>query len=263
MKVSQPTAEPIQPLYSIATIALGAFLGGPLGATYVLYYNFKALEQPDRAKWTLGLGIGATLLLLFGLVLLPQSTVEETPQFLIPVLTMSITVGIAHYFQGETLQAQQESDDLPAPMWKAALISLLLAVWTIALLFVLALLLPGEVPEEEGAYTEQLERFNDNESESLRFYDLLERDVSDSVLLGELENQAIPLWQENVEIATNFSNIDSLDDPEGDMATLLEYAQLRLAIFETSRLVLLEDTDAYDGYLDSLYERMDMVLQQM
>lgn len=268
MKVSKATTVPVRPLYSIASLALAAFLGGVLGGAYVLYYNFNALEQPRHAKAALIGGVVFTIVLLVGLSFVPASTVESIPMFLIPVLTMCVMVGIAHYFQGAALEAQQESQSPAAPIWKAALVGLGGLVLTLILLFAISFLIPQPKTDAPTvSYEEQLERFYTNEENGNQFYDLFDKEVSDSLLLVELEQRSIPAWKENVALATSFSELplDSLDDPEGDLATLLEYAQLQLAVFETSRTILLEEVDssANDARLDSLTKRLEVVQDRM
>lgn len=260
MDVSQSTPKPTRPLYSIATIGLAAFLGGPLGACYVLHYNFKVLEQHDHAKWTWIIGGVVTLFLLVGMIGLPAEAVQQLPQFLVPTVTVGVTVGIAHYFQGTALELQQDERLPAAPMWKAALIALGFTLLTLLGIFLLSFVLPTG---DETAYQEQFDRFYTNEEESLKFYDLLESNVNDSTLLQELEQSCIPLWKENITLAEGFLAVDGLEDPEGDVARLLEYAELRLAIFENSRLLLMKDTTTIEPLLDSLYSRLETVQSAM
>lgn len=48
-------------IYSPAGVAIGTFLGGPVGATVLLYLNFSRLGWDTRARNTLALGVLATL----------------------------------------------------------------------------------------------------------------------------------------------------------------------------------------------------------
>lgn len=260
MDVSQSPPKSNRPLYSITTIGLAAFLGGPLGACYVLHYNFKVLEQHDHAKWTWGIGGVIALFLLVGMVGVPKEAVQQLPQFLIPVVTVGATVGIAHSFQGAALELQQDERLPAAPMWKAALIALGLSLLTLLGSFLLSFVLPTG---NTTTYQEQFDRFYANEEKSLKFYDLLESNASDSTLLQELERSCIPLWKENITLAEGFLAVDRLEDPEGDVALLLEYAELRLAIFENSRLLLLVDTATTEPLLDSLYNRLEIIQSAM
>ena len=246
------------------TIGLAAFLGGPLGACYALYYNFEALEQPDRAKWTWIIGGGLTLFLIVGLLGLPQEAAAQLPAFMIPVVTVCAAVGTAHYFQGTALELQQDERLPAAPMWRALLIAVLCMGLTVLVAFLLSFIVPNTHSTPTNTpYKEQLDSFYTNETESMTFYDLLEANASDSTLLQELERNSIPRWKENIQMVEAFLAIEGLEDAEGDLPFLLEYAQLRLAIFENSRLFLLEDSGATEALLDSLYVALDTVQARM
>ncbi len=88
-------------LYSPLQAGTGAFLGGPLAGTQMLWSNFIALGKDREAKWTLWIGIAVTIATLALAFALPS---KALPTPLIPLL-----VALATRFIGEKYQLKKEA----------------------------------------------------------------------------------------------------------------------------------------------------------
>jgi hypothetical protein len=90
-------------LYNDRSIYIGTFLGGPLVAGYFLAENFKRLGQPALARKSWLIAIGATILILAAVVLIPG--IGKVPPYIIPLAY----TGLAMYFikksQGEAIKS--------------------------------------------------------------------------------------------------------------------------------------------------------------
>lgn len=106
--MNQPVDDPYQPpqatlesaaaktaLYSPLQIRVGAFVGGPLTAIYLLKSNFDNLQDASRAKKTLIFGLVLSALLVLTLPALP----ERFPRFVIPLAYVWTAGYIAETFQ--------------------------------------------------------------------------------------------------------------------------------------------------------------------
>lgn len=86
-----------QKVYTERQIQAGTFLGGPLAAGYLLSQNFEAFNEKSKARNSIIISIAVTVLLFGGLMLVPS--VENIPNYLIPVVYTGITIGIVKAFQ--------------------------------------------------------------------------------------------------------------------------------------------------------------------
>lgn len=260
--MSELPLPPSTPLYSIPSIGISAFIGGPLGASYTIGQNFKALGRPSNAKSTYWIGLLITVGLALFLILAPKEQVEKIPQIAIPILTVTTAVGIAHYFQGIALEQQYNSGNPAISILKAIGASIVALIITVGLIVGMTLLYGLVGGKSDTTYTRQLERFDENEAKSLAIYKLLEEKSSDSLLIQELEQNGIPLWEENVAIARSFQSIKDLDDPENDVSNLVEYAELRLKIFVMMRKSFIDQTDFYKLELQTLEQKLKTVMER-
>lgn len=72
--------------YSQSAISMATFIGGPLVAGYLIRENYLALNKPDEAKYTLIIGIIATLVLFGGVFMIPSDFIDKMPRQLIPII---------------------------------------------------------------------------------------------------------------------------------------------------------------------------------
>ena len=80
-----------------------SYLGGPLGASYLLSHNFKIFGEHKKAKIIWTGSIIFTIFLSIFLILIPEAVIEKIPKVLIPVIYSGAYYGIMHYYQSEKI----------------------------------------------------------------------------------------------------------------------------------------------------------------
>ena len=132
------TESTVKRLYSPLQIGAGAFLGGPLAGTQMLWSNFVSLGKDREAKLTLAIGLSVTICLLVLATFLP---VDHTPTMLIPLI-----LALAARFLSEIYQLKKEaiaasSEYVFQSEWRVALNTLLSLLVTVAFAFLIVLIL--------------------------------------------------------------------------------------------------------------------------
>jgi hypothetical protein len=125
-------------LYKDRAVFLAAFLGGPLGAGYLIAENFKALDEPEKAKTTWIIAIAVILVLFGGLIVIP--TPEKMPQYIIPIAYSYAAYAIVQKYQGIDLKAHVLRGGTFYPMWRAALVALIGLMIMFAFIVVLGII---------------------------------------------------------------------------------------------------------------------------
>lgn len=246
-------------LYSDKSITFATFLGGPLGGGYMISENFKALGKDDHARWSLILAVMISLAIIMVLLLLPDDVVDSIPRQLFPIVYTAVAYFVVNKHQQKEIIHHREEGFPFYSGWRAAGIGLVSALIFLGAIFGLY----SFTPEWESAayYDSQIEQFEKNEETSLLFYDHLDTNT-DAMLLQELDAVSIPKWKENIAIMEELTAIESTP---GEFRVqnnfLLEYSQLRLAIFETFRKAIMEDSNDYDQKLDELHLQLDRLLE--
>lgn len=123
-------------LYNERSILIGTFLGGPLAGGFLLAQNFKALDQPVKARITWAATI-ATLLLLIGTAFIPFF--DQIPSMVYSFAFCFAAHSFAKHFQGRQIVLHQEGGGQLYSTWRAAgfgLVSLVLMLgWILLLLY--------------------------------------------------------------------------------------------------------------------------------
>lgn len=88
---------PTHKIYKERAIWVGAFLGGPLVAGYLIAENFKVFNEPEKAKKTWFFTIISTILIFGGIFLLPETI--KIPNQIIPITYTVIAYYLAKHFQ--------------------------------------------------------------------------------------------------------------------------------------------------------------------
>jgi len=99
----------IQPekFYKERAIWVGAFLGGPLAAGYLISKNYEALHEPENAKKTWIFSIITTIVVIVIAILIPEDT--KMPTNVIPLIYTALAYYLAQYFQGAKVKSQIEN----------------------------------------------------------------------------------------------------------------------------------------------------------
>ena len=112
--VVDPSTVPDFTLYSPAHVAVATFLGGPIGAGWLLASNYKRLGRREAVWYAHGLGILATV----GLALLVLASPEDTP-LLFSALFAAGSAQLAHTLQGDALREHRQRTGTTSAMWRA------------------------------------------------------------------------------------------------------------------------------------------------
>lgn len=237
-------------LYSSAAISGATFLGGPLAAGYMVSENFKALNEPDKGRTALIIGILTTIVLFGGLFFLPEKIIDKIPSQLIPLVYTGIIWGIVEWLQGDVLKSHKEEGNTFFSSWRAAGIGLIS-------LLILGIGIFGYVYVESNnpankIYDSKIAQFSKNENESLTFYDrLYTRD--NASLLTELKDDVIPKWEENITIIKELNTVDGLSSELlKQNEILLKYSELRLEAFSLIKKAISEDSGLYVDQIEAL-----------
>ncbi len=131
--------NPRQKVYKENAIALGTFLGGPLVAGYLIAENFKAFNQPEKAKKTWAYTIIATVVIFGSIFLIPDHV--KMPNQIIPLIYTFIAAYLARHYQGKNIAAHLDSGGQLFSWWRAIAIGIIGLVTIIVLIFCVVFLI--------------------------------------------------------------------------------------------------------------------------
>ena len=89
-----------QKLYKINGIRLCAFLGGPLGAFYLISKNYEVFGDKLAAKKNLFYGIFISIILFGLLFLIPDKIANRLPHYIFPLVCAALVSAYANKLQG-------------------------------------------------------------------------------------------------------------------------------------------------------------------
>lgn len=244
------TTEDIK-LYSIKSISLSTFIGGPIGGAYLIGENLKALGRYKEGRDSLIYGIIITLILLGLLLIIPEEILEKFPNQLFPAIYTVIIWLIAEKNMGDILKSHKENNNSFYSGWRAAGIGAIsLVVMGVGMFGYVLLTSDNENIEQ---FDSEMAVFMENETEALLFYNHLGTESVDD-LLNELENKTIPVWRENIEIIKRISTIEDLPSEMLERnELLLEYSELRLKAFLMFKLELDQNVINYSNELEQVH----------
>ncbi|WP_462248247.1 VWA domain-containing protein [Ekhidna sp.] len=126
--------------YKIASIWAASFFGGPLAGGYLIRHNFLFLGENDKANLTTALTLILTLILTFLLLVLPETFIDNIPNYLLPTIYGLFAALIVNLYQKKQL-SEHEKEGLPFESnWKVLGISILAALYWV--LIILLYLIP-------------------------------------------------------------------------------------------------------------------------
>ncbi len=140
---SEPIKQ-IKSFYPTSWIFYITFFLGPLGGLYLMYHNFKNLNEHRYAKNTIIAGVISILLLaiimfIFLLLDLLYENNLPFPQYILPLLYTGIIYSFAQNLQNEKVKKFLEEDSKKENLLKAIGIGLLLLLVTVTVLLLLVL----------------------------------------------------------------------------------------------------------------------------
>lgn len=256
-------------LYSGSSISIGTFLGGPLAAGILIRENYKALDKKKKGNIALVIGIIAAIILFGGIFSVPERYMEKLPNALIPVTYVAIVWGIVEQIHGPLLKQHKEFGNKFASFWKAAGIGLLAGIVSFVLVFGAVLitsydefLSSDELINDNEEYIAKIEKFHQNETASMTIYDKL-GNATDFELIQDLTKKTIPLWEENIQLLNEASQMENLPaeyQKENDL--LMQYSKLRLRTFQLMKEALRNQTNEHDAEIESLQNQIEEMIQK-
>ncbi len=114
---------PQKKIYEERSFRIATFLGGPLVAGYLLAENFKAFNEPGKAKKAWFYSILTTLLLFCISFFVPG--IDKIPSVIFPIVYTAIAYYLVQTYQGEKIKAHLLSGGEAYKWWRALLIGLL------------------------------------------------------------------------------------------------------------------------------------------
>ncbi len=123
MEQTTEIQAPTQKIYKDKAIWLGAFLGGPLTAGYIIAQNFKAFNEPDKARKTLIYTIIATVIIFGGIFLMPDSI--KIPNQIIPLIYTGIAYYLLQHYQGTNITAHINAGGPVHSWWRILSVGLI------------------------------------------------------------------------------------------------------------------------------------------
>ena len=138
--------QPDVPLYSVPSIALASFLGGPLAAGWLVSVNFRHLNDPKAARTAMIIGVAATVALVASMVVLPQEWANRLPGVTIPAIYTAIIWILSERIQGRSLEAHFARGGRRHSSWRAVGISLVAALPAAVVLVAMVVIVPTAPP---------------------------------------------------------------------------------------------------------------------
>ncbi|REE01047.1 hypothetical protein [Marinoscillum furvescens] len=248
-------------LYTQNGISIATFLGGPAAAGHLIRLNYRRLGKEREGLIALILGIIATAAIFAGLFSLPESTVDNIPQQLIPAIYTAIIYGIVQWLQGKELKAASEQNAPFESNWKAAGIG---GLWMLILGGVLVTYIFAEQGQADQDINQKLALIDKNEQQALRFYSIDHANTPPEVQLELITNGGINHWEENLSILQDLTTEYELEPEFASYITnLTTYNQLRLDTYRLIQKSILEGTDQYNDQIQEKNVLIADIMTQM
>lgn len=247
-------------LYSLKAIGVTTFFGGPLAAGYLIYKNYLAINEPDKAKNALIAGIVSTIILFCIIFLIPEETIDRIPRILIPTSYTLIIYQIVSKLQGEILKEHEIKENSFYSNWKAAGVGLVSSIILVISLFGIIYI---ATPKEYGIYDKEMKGFYINDNITYEFLNNLEgRDITK--IISEVNNKIIPLWEQNIKILKSANQIDNLpSELITQNKSLLTYCDFKIKYIELLKRAIMFDTDKHDKDLNILSFKLDSIIENV
>lgn len=256
--------EETKKLFSQRAISIATYIGGPVAAGYLVKKNYEALDQSEKGKKALIIGIISTILIFAGIFSIPEHIIDKIPNALIPAIYTGIIYLIVEKVQGQRLKEHKESGGEFYSGWKATGIG---AIFMMILIVIIAgaAFIAGDLTNPDfdaTTYDNELVKFVENENKSLAVYNVI-NSSEPKYLINEF-SKGIVLWKENKEIVKRLNAIENLPTELLEQnKKLLIYCNLRIQHNEIIVKAISEDTDKYISEIDKIGMEINKVLKEL
>ena len=248
-------------LYSQRAIAIATYFGGPLAAGILIRKNSLNLGREKEGLVALIIGIVSTILLFWGIFQIPEPIMDKIPNVLIPAIYTGIIYLIVEKIHGQILKKHKEEKNEFYSIWKATGIGLICAVVLFGGIFAYSYY--GTEDFDVKTYDTELKKFQDNESEAMKVFDMLNHS-SKYEIVSFIEQIGIPKWRENIEILNKMSNIENLPEKlQKQNKLLLEYSTIRIEAYELMSKAVLNESSEYDEEIIKRHIRIEEMISEL
>ncbi len=250
--------------FSQNSISIATYFGGPLAAGYLIKRNYEELNEEDKGKKSLIIGIISTFIIFAGIFVVPEYIMEKIPNALIPAIYTGIIYLIVNRIQGKELKKHKELGLDFHSGWKSAGIG---AIFMVILMILIAgtAFIAGDLSNsnfDTDTYDTELANFTNNESESLKVFGEFET-KSPRYLITKLTS-GVELWKENIKTVKRLNAIENLPEEFIQQNTiLLEYCNLRIKHFNLIIKALNEETDKYADEIQNIGLSIEKKLKEL
>lgn len=260
--MEQETNKEDLKFYSLKSVSIATFIGGPMAAAILIRRNFLNQNEDGKALNTLFIGIITTILLFVFIFSIPETFWDKFPNSIFPAIYTGIVYLIAERTQGRILKEHKENNGGFFSAWKAAGIGLIFTVITVAVVFGYFFLYDTEHDFDATLYDEKIEQFIQNEAASLAVFDKFDY-LDENELIIELKS-GILLWGENYEITREIQDIDNLPPILlGTIEKLQEYSSLRIEFYNLFIKALSEESDHYTHEIERVANEINRILAEL
>ena len=248
--------------YSLESISLATFLGGPIAAAILIRRNYLNVNEDQKALNTLFIGILSTLLLFTVIFSLPESFWDKIPNFIVPGIYTGIIFMIAERTQGQMIKEHKENNGSFFSAWRATGIGLLFTVIMLVGIFGYVFAFDAGYDFDAQLYDNKIEQFIQNEEVSVAVFNKLGY-MDDADLISEFRSGKI-LWEENHEIAREMKSIDNLPLELVIIVEKLQiYSSLRIEFYDLFIKAISEQTDEYAYRIDRISSEINQILEEL
>jgi len=248
--------------YSLKSISLATFLGGPIAAAILMRRNFLNLNEDKKALNSLFIGILSTILLFVVIFSIPESVWEKIPNTILPAIYTGIIYLIAERYQGQTLKEHKENNGSFFSVWRATGIGLLFTLIMLIGIFGYVFATDTEYVFDANLYDIKIEQFIRNEEKAIAVFDKFGYS-NDDELQREFRSGKI-LWEENFQITKELKEIENLPLELIDLVGKLQtYSALRIEFYELFIKALSDQTDDYSFEIDRIAMKINQILNEL
>lgn len=248
------TAAPIPAgkIYKDKMIWIGAFLGGPLVAGYIIAENFKSFGNRNAATKTWIFTILATLLIFAVAFLIPENT--KGFERVIPITYTVIAASLLQHFQGKQLLSHIASGGQVYSWWRLLAISLIGLIVTLGTIFGSLLIteaISTDIKSKSYGLMEH-EIMYDAKNISEAEIDHLAEAFTETTFFDDAVSKYVYVEKNGTDIEVFFScNETIIDDP--DAIEPFAYLQTDIqALYPDNKIIFNLVVDSYDNIVKRL-----------
>lgn len=260
--MTQETINEDLKFYSLKSISIATFFGGPIAAAILMRRNFLNLNEDKKALNSLFIGILSTILLFVIIFSIPETVWDKTPNSILPAIYTGIIYLIAERHQGQALKEHKENNGSFFSAWRAAGIGLLFTLIMLIGVFGYIFATDTEYEFDTNLYDFKIDQFLRNEEKALAVFEKIGYS-NEERLLREFRKGKI-LWEENYQITKELKEIDNLPPELIDLVEKLQtYSTLRIEFYELFIKALSEQTDEYGFEIDQIAMKINQILNEL